>query len=301
MKKKMIHGSMISISFMLISSLVGYFIKLILTRTIDIADLGLYFSVLGFIMFFVFLRDLGLSESLVYFIPRYLVTNSKKKIKASIKFAVIVQTFNGLVFFFVISLLAKTLATYYFKDERATLLLIGFAFYFILDGLYEVIKVSFYGFHNIFLWETANFVSIITSSTTLIIFILLNAPIEYFGFAFIISGLITNSIFYLIFLKNNFPDFFKIKAKIKKPLIKRHLEYAIPAITGTVSETFYAYQSIFFLTMFTNIANVAYYEISFQIGKLLLLPSRAIGSALKSMIAKLHKKKTIQIAQQIIF
>ncbi|MBT3721503.1 oligosaccharide flippase family protein, partial [archaeon] len=89
--KKFVKGTINIMFFMIISALFGYLMKFVFSRMIKVEEIGLFYSVLGFITFFFFIRDLGLADSLVYFIPRFLIKNERSKIKSSILFTFKIQ------------------------------------------------------------------------------------------------------------------------------------------------------------------------------------------------------------------
>ena len=57
--------------FMFITAPVGYIIKAIVSNTLSVQDVGIYYSVLWFIILISNYHDLGLTEALKYFLPKY--------------------------------------------------------------------------------------------------------------------------------------------------------------------------------------------------------------------------------------
>jgi len=78
---KLVKSSRNVLLFLFLSAIIGYLFKFIIARKISVEDIGLFYSVLGFITFFVFLRDFGRSDSFVYYLPRLKLENNKGTIK----------------------------------------------------------------------------------------------------------------------------------------------------------------------------------------------------------------------------
>jgi O-antigen/teichoic acid export membrane protein len=292
--KKLVHGTFIILAFSIISALIGYIFKLVLAKTISVSNIGLFFSVYSFVMFFTFVRDLGLSDSLIYFIPRLIIEGSKAKIKYAIKFTLSVQLAIGGLFFATILFLANYLSLNYFKDIAARELLIALSVYFILDGIHEVLLRSFHGYQAIFFQQGLDFTFQLFSFVFLISSVLLRLPLYFLGIAYILAEFITVVIFSAIFLKKVFPDFTTVRVTEKHNISKPLLENSIPTMFGTFAETGFSGQTVIFLTYFVNLESVAYYFMVRSIAKLTLFLYKASSRAFLPMTSELWVKKDMK-------
>ena len=57
--------------FTFLAAPLGYFIKIIITSGLSVADVGLIYSVLSLVLLLSAYNDLGLTEALNYYLPRY--------------------------------------------------------------------------------------------------------------------------------------------------------------------------------------------------------------------------------------
>ncbi len=291
--KTFIKGTFIVLVFSIVSTLIGYTSKLALAQTTSVKDIGLFFSVLSFVVFFSFFRDLGLSDSLVYFIPKFFVEKSRAKIKSSIMFTLYVQLTMGSLFFIVVSFLSKFLADNYFKDVNAAPMVVLLAFYFILDGIHEVLMRVFHSYQEIFFQQALDFSFQVFSFIFMMIVIYFSLPVFYFGLAYIIGELITVLIFSTIFLKKVDPKFIGIKSKVFGKINRPLLENSIPTMLGTIAESGFTNQTILFLTLFVNLESVGYYFLIRSIAKLSVFIYKASSRAFMPMISELWKRKDL--------
>jgi O-antigen/teichoic acid export membrane protein len=290
-RKKIIKGTFTVFMFLILSSFIGYFLKFLFAKNLDVESIGLFFSVYAFVTFFIFLRDFGLSEALVYFIPKFLAKNKKKELKSSIVFTLYVQLTMGISFLLIMILLSDYLTTYYFKDPRAKLLIVFMSIYVVIDAINEILFRVFHGFQNMFYNQLIEFSFQFFSVLIFVLFFYLNIKLEYLAFSYVISGIITAFIFSIIFYKIFLPDFFLIKTKISKLLKKKLLDYSIPAMTGSLAIVFFTKQTVFFLTLFAGLSSVGYYVMLRALGKISLYFFNAIKQVFSPMITELWSKK----------
>ncbi len=292
--KRLVHGTIIIFASMFLSALIGYGLKLVFARTLTVQNIGLFYSVLGFISFFVFVRDLGLSNSLIYFIPRFIVEKAPRKIKSSIVFAVFVQFILGFLFLIVLVLVSGLLTKYYFKESAARLLLIMLAIYYLTDSINEILFRTFQGFQNMFLGEFINVFFQLVSSILIIAFVLRGIDVKYFGFSYVVASILTGGVFFFIFTKYVFPKFNKTKIKITKKFREEMLAYSLPTMVGTVTASFYSQQTIFFLTLFVGLEAVGFYVMAKSLAKVSTYFFKATTRVFGPMMAELWKKKDMK-------
>lgn len=287
-------GTIIIMLFVIFSSMLGYAQKLLFAKTINVADIGLFFSVLSFVTFFSFLRDLGLSESLVYFIPRFIIKKSKNKIKSSILFTVRMQVICGILIsvFFVFS--SGLLAKLYFKDPRAQILLIALAVYFVIEGFLEALYSTFHAYQNMVLYQGVEFCFQLLAFLFFLVVILNNYSIYYFGLVYVIGAIITSIIFLIIFLKKIFPGFFSTPCYPINKIKKRMISYSIPTMTASFAFQIFGQQTIFFLTYFVGLDSVGYYVMAMSLAKATIFFLKAMIQVFFPMMSELWEKKDIK-------
>ncbi len=126
-----------------------YLIKMMVSRELSVEDIGLFYSIVGFIGIISTYNDLGLTEALQYYLPHYFIDKEYSKAKTIIIFTRIMQFFSGFLIAGLLYLGSDRLATTYFHTSSASVLLKYFALYFIIINLYQVISSLFIAVQNI--------------------------------------------------------------------------------------------------------------------------------------------------------
>lgn len=75
----------------------GYILKMIISRELTVEDVGLFYSILGLIGIISAYNDLGLTEALQYYLPRYFIDKEYAKAKTIMIFTRLVQFASALV------------------------------------------------------------------------------------------------------------------------------------------------------------------------------------------------------------
>lgn len=121
----------------------GYIIKLIAARTMWVEDVGLFYSILGLIGIVASYNDLGLTESLQYFLPRYLIAKDYTKAKSLLVTTWMIQFVSGILVWGALRIMAPWLAEYYFQSSQSVIVLKRFCLYFLVVNLFQVMQSLF--------------------------------------------------------------------------------------------------------------------------------------------------------------
>jgi stage V sporulation protein B len=121
----------------------GYIIKLIAARTMGVEDVGLFYSILGLIGIVASYNDLGLTESLQYFLPRYLIDKDYTKAKSLLVTTWVIQFVSGILVWGALRMMAPRLAEHYFQSSQAIIVLRRFCLYFLVVNLFQVMQSLF--------------------------------------------------------------------------------------------------------------------------------------------------------------
>jgi O-antigen/teichoic acid export membrane protein len=82
---------------MIITAPVGYITKVIVSNTVSVEDVGIFYSVLGFVLLISNYHDLGLTEALKYFLPKYRIEKKYSEYKTTIVLTLIAQVTIGVI------------------------------------------------------------------------------------------------------------------------------------------------------------------------------------------------------------
>lgn len=127
----------------------GYLIKMMISRELSVEDIGLFYSILGFISILSAYNDLWLTEALQYYLPHYFIDKEYSKAKTIIVFTWITQFLSWIIISWLLWFWSDRLAIHYFKSSDAPLLLKYFSLYFLILNLFQVIWSLFISIQNI--------------------------------------------------------------------------------------------------------------------------------------------------------
>ena len=298
--KRLTKGTITIFMFIGLSALVGYILKVFFARTITQEDIGLFYSTLSFIGFFSVIRDLGISDSLVYFIPKFLAQKSKEKIKTTINLGIKIQISISIIFIALTLLFSKTLSNLYFHNSKAGVILIFLSFFYLVDSFQETLYRSFQGFQNMFLNQLIDFSFLVISTLGIVAVTLLKLDIVYLGLIYFLSSLINSIIFSFVFLKKTFPDFFKVKTLKSVKFSKSIFKYSLPVMTGNFAGMVFSSQTPLILTYFLGLESVAQYVYAYSLAKITVYFSKSINQVFAPLISEMWNKKEYMELKKIL-
>lgn len=116
----------------------GYVVKIILSGDLSVEEIGLLYGIISLVMLFAAYHDLGLTESLNFFLPKFIVEKDWTRFKSLVVYSLVAQlitsTFIGLVLFFSSGYLAE----HYFKTPEATEVIQIFCLFFFGMNLHNM-------------------------------------------------------------------------------------------------------------------------------------------------------------------
>ena len=113
----------------------GYGIKIAISYNLSVSEVGLLYGILSFIGLISSFNDLGMIESLNYFIPKLLAKNEYEKAKSFIVYAGVVMLATSLALMSGLHFSAPWLATHYFHVPEATGIIQIFAVFLFLTNV----------------------------------------------------------------------------------------------------------------------------------------------------------------------
>ncbi len=134
--------------FMIITAPVGYIIKMIVSNTLSVEDVGIFYSVLGLIWLISIYHDLWLTEALQYFLPKYWIEKKYDSFKTITVITLIAQVTIGIGIACLIYFGADRLAVNHFRSVEAAGIIKTLAFYFIWINFLQVFWSIFISFQD---------------------------------------------------------------------------------------------------------------------------------------------------------
>jgi len=144
-----------------------YLIRLIISNSpeVSVADFGVMYSIISLVTFLCTYNDLGLTESLRFFIPRFYIKKEYNNIKTTIRLSLWTQLLTSLLIAAWLRFWSDWLSIHYFRNEHAWIILKYFCMYFTLTNIFQVLQSIFISFQKTFEQQLTSFIQ---SATTLI-------------------------------------------------------------------------------------------------------------------------------------
>lgn len=143
LKKKLLRNGFRLYFFSALIAPTGYIIKIISSHSLSVAELWLFYSILGIITLISNYSDLGLTEALQYYLPHYFLDKEYNKVKSILFMTCIVQVVSWISMAFILFLITPWLVSNYFHSSEAIMLLYLFCFYFILNNIFSLLQSVF--------------------------------------------------------------------------------------------------------------------------------------------------------------
>ncbi len=144
--------------FSFIIAPIWYIIKIIISGEISVSELGILYWIISLITLVSAYNDLGMSESINYFLPKFVTKKRYDKVKTILVFAFLAQMISwisiALFFFFWADFIAKA----YFKSLEAAKILKVFAFYFLWINIFQILSIFFMSTQNTFANKVSEFI-----------------------------------------------------------------------------------------------------------------------------------------------
>lgn len=164
----------------------GYIIKVIISNDLSVGWVGMIYGVISFVGLLGAFNDLGCTESLNYFLPKYIIKNEYGKAKYLLKLTLIIQICSSVLIASTLFIMAPWLAITYFNEPLIVDILRIAWLYFIGVNLFHITTVLFSVSQNTKLQKWSDFIKIfITWLGTFILLLAWQGTIESYMWAWI--------------------------------------------------------------------------------------------------------------------
>jgi len=214
--------------FSFLTAPAAYLIKLFISNSISVADVWVLYSVVSLIWLLNTYNDLWLTESLQYYLPRFLVKKQYNYAKTSIYLSLAVQIFTALIIACVLWFAAPRLAVHYFHSESAIVALKYFCFYFLWINLFQTLQSIFIAIQDTF---SNQFIEFIRQRSifwfTVLFFFTWKASIENYSLNWIFGLWIGIIVALIFFGRKHSKELLQWKFEFNKTLAKEYIKYAL--------------------------------------------------------------------------
>ena len=91
LKTKLLRNGFWMYFFAFLVAPTGYIIKLVIAQSLSVEEIGIFYSAMGVVMILSAYNDLGLTEALQYYLPRYLIAKDFDKTKSIALYTLLLQ------------------------------------------------------------------------------------------------------------------------------------------------------------------------------------------------------------------
>jgi len=205
-----------------------YLTKLFISNSISVADVWVLYSIISLIWILNTYNDLWLTESLQYFLPRFLIKKQYNYAKTAIYLSLAVQIFTALIIAFILRFAAPWLATHYFHSESAVLILKYFCFYFLWINLYQTLQSIFISIQDTFSQQFPEFIKLwCVLWFTILFFFTWKASVQLYSLNRIIWLLVWIIVALILFRKKYSKELLQWEFEYNKKIANRYIKYAL--------------------------------------------------------------------------
>ncbi len=276
----------------------GYLIRLLITNSpeVSVADVGVLYSIISLINFLNVYNDLGLTESLQYFLPKFWIQKKFNAIKTTVWLSLFVQFSTAILIACGLWFGVDWLAAHYFQSESAAKILKFFCLYFLGVNLFQTLQSVFIAFQKTFDYQFVEFVKIwATVWFTVFCFFTGKQSIEWYSLNWILGLGVGILVAGLLYWRKYHRSLMQGQFEREKPMLKEYAIYAlwafIGANVGNVFGQIIQQMAIFFL----GAEKAGYYAnflSLFYMGTILIGPIMGlIFPIVSELIAKKDQKK----------
>lgn len=288
--KTITKGAGISFIGIIISYILAYLFNIIIARAIGASGVGLFNLGQSIIILLSPIAIFGLDTGILRYLPMHQKDNAVVRgiMSFSLKLVASVSVILALLLIF----FSKHIADKVFHTSELSLIIKLFALCLPLMTIMTIFRQIALAYkkpvYKVLIEDIIQKVLLISFS---LLFIYLGFNVLGIVYTFIISILISASI-YLIFIKKTTPLFsFKIKPEY---ISKELLVYSFPLLFAGIVAIIIAKMDILMLGYFRTPAEVGIYSIAIKTALLLLIGLQAVNQIFSPMISSLHQKGEIQ-------
>lgn len=273
-----------------ISSIFGILFSFIIARVMLPSDFGLLTLGISTVFLILPFVNLGISESLIYFIPRKI--KNQGDLRVMINKALGIKIVLGLIFSLGIMVFSGHISALYGEPELGSLLMI-LSLIALVYPIFLTLQGIFIGFQKMFYIMYTNISFSIVKFSPIIFFLVFGTIVSAaYGYAlvYILSLLIA-----LVFFSKIYPRG-KERGKFE---IRKFSEMSGGMFLASILANSFGSLLIILIGIFSIAEQAAFMEISFALGMLISFSAVALGTSLRPTVTELKRKETMDTIKRI--
>lgn len=272
---------------------IGYITKIILSWELSVDEIWILYGVISLIVLLWSFNDFWMTESLNFFIPKYITERKYDKVKSILTYAFLIQTITGIIIALLFFFWADFLSKHYFESETAKQVIQIFSLFFLGINIFQVFNTFFLVIQNTFynkITEMLRLLSTLFFVISLFVFDLWNIKTYslawiwwlYLGIIFVIYFFYTK--YYKIYLKGE-------KIIWSQRLFKSIFSYAILVFIGAQASTILSQIDMQMVIYILGSTEAGYYTNYLSIIGIPFMVIGPIFALLLPVFSELHSKK----------
>ncbi len=215
--------------FSFIIAPIWYIIKIIVSGNISVSELWILYWVISLVTLLSAFNDFGMTESMNYFIPKYITKKNYSKVKTILSYAFLTQVITWIIIALILFFGADYLALNYFKSEISKSVIQIFCLYFLGINIFQVFNQFFLVVQNTFYNKITGFLRMLfILFSVLFITYFWNPVLENYAISWIIWLYFWIILVIYFFYTKYYKKYFSwVKFSFSKKLFKKIFNYAI--------------------------------------------------------------------------
>ncbi len=274
-------GGFVIFVLTMITSVIGYFLRLYLARNLTVEDFGLFYAVLAFLSLLWVFKEMGIGTALAKYIPEFHVKKKFSEIKTLISSILLVQFAVGFVIFLALFAYSGYISSAFFHNASAEPVLQILAFEFLICT--TIIRPVLQGLQKMRAYALVEFVRIIAVFITAVFFISIGVTGVALGY------LIASVLVQIIFLAYIFGIIGKYKnAEIR--IDKKIFSFGFFIFVGGLAGFLVSYTDTLVLTFFRSLDEVGFYQVAMPTSQLLWVFAGSLTTVLFPVMSEIWTK-----------
>ncbi len=297
----MVKGVSISFAVTIAIGISGILMRMFLSRSLSPTDYGIFYAVFSLLGFFALIRQMGLGQTIVKFLPEFEEKEDFTSLKSSIIIALIIQlSAASLVagFFFIFS---KEIAIGFIGSKTAIPIIRFLSLWFISMVFLRVGSRVFRGFKDILGSKLVELFRIIITFILLGMFsYFANLGATETALSFFLGCTLALS-WIMIRLRKHKTRLSRGEIEFSKPLAKKLFYFGLPLIFVGIAGTLTSQIDTLTITLFRTPKEVGYYQVARPITKIIGQVGTVIGVPLLPMLSELWAKDDTERIQSSFY
>jgi len=216
--------------FSFIIAPIWYIIKIIISGELTVSEVWILYWVVSLIILLSAYNDMWLTDSMNYFVPKFITDKRYDKVKSIITYALITQITTWIIIASFFMFWADYIAINYFKTESASYILKVFSFFFLWINLFQIISTFFLVVQNTFYHKIVELIRILSTLFFVLLIFFTDIPsnIVNYSYTWIIWLYIWIIFAIIIFIRQYYNKYLKWEKILwEMKLFKEIYKYAL--------------------------------------------------------------------------